>query len=112
MPTVIEADAPTTLAAADLKPRGAAKPHRSPSDWRDQILYFLLPDRFSDATGGAARPMFDRNNPSQHAAPVKVDWMKAGNVFQGGTIKGIEGRLPYLKGLGVTTLWVGPVWKQ
>jgi glycosidase len=32
--------------------------------------------------------------------------------FQGGTIAGIRSRLDYLKELGVTTLWIGPVFKQ
>jgi glycosidase len=38
--------------------------------------------------------------------------MEAGKVFQGGTLKGIESKLDYLQGLGVTALWVGPVWRQ
>ncbi len=38
--------------------------------------------------------------------------MAGGTRFQGGTIKGIQSKLDYLKGLGVTTLWVGPVWRQ
>ncbi len=45
--TKIEAQAPTSLEFADLKPRGNV--HPSPEDWSDQILYFLLPDRFSEA---------------------------------------------------------------
>ena len=32
----------------------------SPGDWRDEVLYFLLPDRFSDDE--ADRPMLDRGN--------------------------------------------------
>jgi glycosidase len=35
--------------------------------------------------------------------------MAAGTRFSGGTLKGIESKLDYLKGLGVTALWVGPV---
>jgi glycosidase len=38
--------------------------------------------------------------------------MAAGNVFQGGTIKGVASKLDYLKDLGVTAIWLGPVWKQ
>ena len=105
--TPIEAAAPTRLADASLTPRGSV--HKSPGDWRDQILYFLLPDRFSN---GADSPLFDRQNPSQFAAADKVAWMNAGRTWQGGTIKGITSRLDYLRGLGVTALWIGPVWKQ
>jgi glycosidase len=33
-------------------------------------------------------------------------------VFQGGTIAGIASKLDYLRGLGATALWIGPVFKQ
>ena len=32
--------------------------------------------------------------------------------FQGGTLNGINSRLPYLASLGVTTLWIAPVFRQ
>src|SRR5450631_2160700 len=105
----VPAASPRALSAVDLKP--LAKPFPSPIAWRDQILYFLLPDRFSDGLE-AGKPMYDRNNPLTHAAPDKATWMHGGTVFQGGQIKGIRDKLGYLKGLGITTLWVGPVWKQ
>jgi glycosidase len=109
MPTTIEASAPTTYSAADLRPRGAVR--RSPASWRDQVLYFLLPDRFSDGSE-AGRPLFDRADPVQFQAGDKRTWMAAGTKFQGGTLKGVESKLDYLKGLGITALWVGPVWRQ
>lgn len=109
MPVVIEPSSPARLAEADLTPRAPA--HPSPLDWRDQVLYFLLPDRFSDGLE-AGRPLFDRTDPTRHAAPDKAAWMGAGKVFQGGTIRGIRSKLDYLRGLGVTALWIGPVFKQ
>ena len=109
MPVTIEQQAPGQLSAANLQPRGRVFP--SPASWRDQILYFLLPDRFSDG-GENGRPAFDRANPGQHQAPQIAAWMAAGTRFQGGTLRGITSKLPYLQGLGVTTLWVGPVWRQ
>ena len=109
MPTVIESVSPRRLENANLTPRGRVFP--SPADWRDQTLYFLLPDRFSDG-GEGARPVFDRNNPAAFAAPDKAAWMTAGKGFTGGTLAGIRSKLGYLKNLGVTSLWVGPVWKQ
>jgi glycosidase len=105
--TQIEAAAPTRLADASLTPRGSV--HKSPGDWRDQILYFLLPDRFSNAAPG---PLYDRRSPGQFATADKAAWMNAGRTWQGGTIQGITASLDYLRGLGVTALWIGPVWKQ
>ncbi len=107
--TMIEAATPTELAHLDLRPRGTV--HPSPIDWRDQTLYFLLPDRFSDGRE-AERSLFERNNPVQYAAPDKQVWMQAGKNWQGGNLKGVQSKLDYLRDLGITTLWIGPIWKQ
>jgi len=109
MTTSVEKSAPKELNRADLKPRGRVFP--SPSAWRDQVLYFLLPDRFSNGQEYQL-PLFDPHSPEQFKAPDKRAWMEAGKNFQGGKIKGIEKRLDYLQGLGVTALWVAPVFCQ
>lgn len=109
MPVTVEESAPIKLASADLKPRGSV--HPSPSDWRDQVLYFLLPDRFSDGQE-IGRPRFERERPEQFRASNKQEWMESGKRFQGGTLEGINSKLDYLKGLGVTALWIGPIWRQ
>ena len=109
MATIIETLNPRTLAEADLRPRGQVFP--SPTNWRDQILYQLLPDRFSDGRE-EERPLFDRHHPEQFKAKNKAAWMAAGNQFNGGTIPGIASKLDYLQNLGVTTLWINPPWKQ
>jgi glycosidase len=86
----------------------------SPSDWRDEVLYFLLPDRFSDGQE-AGRPRLDRGNlPGARPATFRFDrWAQSGGErWQGGTIAGIRSKLDYLHGLGVTCLWVGPAFKQ
>src|SRR5215218_2474939 len=83
----------------------------SPVDWRNEVLYFLLPDRFSDGQDGA-RPLLDRTNlaAGRPAGFTLAKWAESGGSrFQGGTIAGITSRLDYLQTLGVTTLWVGPV---
>src|SRR5581483_11776333 len=89
MATPIEDAAPTELAAANLRPRGRV--HPSPSQWRDQVLYFLLPDRFSDGRE-ASRPLFDRAAPAQHAAPDPATWREAGKGWQGGTLAGLTSK--------------------
>lgn len=109
MPTRIEQSAPRTLAEVDLTPRGPV--HPSPVDWRDQIFYQLLPDRFSDE-GEDQRPLYDPTKSGQYHAEDKAAWMRAGTRFVGGTIRGIQSKLDYLQGLGVTTLWLNPPWKQ
>ncbi|MFN8484208.1 MAG: alpha-amylase family glycosyl hydrolase [Anaerolineae bacterium] len=107
--TPIETEPPRTLAEANLTPRGRVFP--SPFRWRDQIFYQLLPDRFSDGHEDT-RPMFDPGHPDQFKAADKAAWMSAGTRFVGGTLKGALSKLDYLQGLGVTTLWINPPWRQ
>lgn len=88
--------------------------YASPADWRNEILYFLLPDRFSDGNE-AQRPLLDWRNP-QKARPANWNWAKwvesGSERWQGGTIKGIAGKLDYLQQLGITAIWIGPLFKQ
>jgi glycosidase len=107
--TPVEPQFPKRISDADLVPRGRVFP--SPEDWRDELLYFLLPDRFSDGNEGG-RPKFDPHTPAAFRVADKKAWMAAGKGFQGGTLKGIRSKLTYLRDLGVTALWIGPVWKQ
>ena len=109
MRTAVELDAPASLAEASLSPRGRVL--ASPATWRDQILYFLLPDRFSDGRE-AERPRFDRDDPGRHAASDTAAWRRAGKDWQGGTLQGVASKLDYLADLGVGALWLGPVWRQ
>ena len=93
--------------------------HPSPSDWRDEVLYFLLPDRFSDGQEGQ-RPLLDRANlaAARPAASLSQTWRwdrwarSGADRWQGGTIAGITSKLDYLVGLGITAIWVGPIFKQ
>ncbi|MGK7932553.1 MAG: alpha-amylase family glycosyl hydrolase [Microcystaceae cyanobacterium] len=97
---------------------GTIEYHPSPrNSFQNEILYFLLPDRFSDA-GESGRPLLSRNEireMRQQTTPFSINWQQwaeSGKRWQGGTIKGIESKLDYLKDLGVSTLWVGPMFKQ
>ncbi len=68
----------------------------------DDVIYLIMPDRFAngDPTNddpAEARRMHDRSNP---------------RAFHGGDLRGISDHLPYLKELGVTTLWLTPIVKN
>ncbi|HMY17668.1 MAG TPA: alpha-amylase family glycosyl hydrolase, partial [Polyangium sp.] len=65
-------------------------------DWREEIIYQVLVDRFADGDWG--------NNFSIYpSAPGK---------WHGGDWKGLEQKLDYLDNLGVTTLWISPIVKN
>jgi glycosidase len=94
----------------------------SPAAWEDQVLYFLLVDRFSDGNEGGGhrdndgRPVTAGRTPlytADDAGRVDYDtWLKAGGIWQGGTLKGLKSKLGYLKRLGITALWVSPIFRQ
>jgi glycosidase len=94
----------------------------SPAAWEDQVLYFLMLDRFSDGNenGGYAdasgRPVATGATPlyrPEDQGAVDYDtWFHAGGGWQGGTIKGLVSKLGYLRRLGVTALWVSPPFRQ
>ena len=91
----------------------------SPVDWRDHVLYFLLVDRFSDGQE-QSRPLLNRSQlagarpPLPSGAAWRWDkWAQSGaDRWQGGTIGGVQSKLDYLKCLGITTIWLSPVFKQ
>src|SRR5690242_14227602 len=109
---ILSGDRPDSVRSVVLPRRAAYYP--SPSDWRDEVIYFLLPDRFSDGNENT-RPMVDPANRAA-ARPQGFRWDNwadaGGSRFQGGTLQGVASKIPYLADLGVTTVWLGPVWKQ
>lgn len=116
-----------SLADLEWKALLAQSFHPSPLAWEDRVLYFLLPDRFSDGnerdyldvdgnqgTTGAT-PKFDRSKDYENAIQTPGDaqkWRDGGGVFVGGKLKGITSKLGYLRRLGVTAIWVGPIFRQ
>jgi len=63
---------------------------RIQNDWLNEIIYHILIDRFAD---------YDTNK----------NWKEP--IFCGGNLKGIEKKLPYLKNLGITTIWISPFYQ-
>lgn len=101
---------------SDLTLPPVQRPHPSPLDWRQEVIYFLLPDRFNDGKveSDNRASLGDDNNPPEEIWPTSWhDWAESGSGrWQGGTLKGLESKLDYLSDLGVTTIWLGPVFKQ
>ncbi len=108
----LSSNRPSSIRSVKL-PRRAQHAFPSPADWRNEVIYFLLPDRFSDGREATRPLLMPANRAAFRPAGFRFDnWARSGQRYQGGTIAGITSKLPYLEGLGVTTLWVGPVFKQ
>ncbi|MGH8084591.1 MAG: alpha-amylase family glycosyl hydrolase [Lysobacter sp.] len=83
-----EGAVPASVAAGNL--------HVPSPDWRDQVIYFVMIDRFDDAGPGnndQGVGEYDPTDPSH---------------YSGGDIKGITRRLDYINGLGATAVWITP----
>lgn len=74
----------------------ALKLHRPSPDWRDQVLYFVLTDRFADGDPG------NNDQGRGEYRPGQADW------YNGGDLAGLRQRLDYIAGLGVTGVWITP----
>ena len=66
----------------------------------DDVIYLIMPDRFangdpSNDDPALSRGLFDRKN---------------SHSYHGGDLQGIIDHLPYLKELGVTALWLTPIY--
>jgi glycosidase len=70
--------------------------HVPSPDWRDQILYFVMTDRFAN---GEPRNDFQGAGEFDPADGAK---------YSGGDLKGILDRLDYIQGLGATGVWITP----
>ncbi|MFZ4068501.1 MAG: alpha-amylase family glycosyl hydrolase [Caulobacterales bacterium] len=73
---------------------------------QDEIIYFLLPDRFANGD-----PLNDRGGLKGDRLATGFDPTDSG-FFQGGDLKGLTERLDYIQALGATAIWLGPVYKN
>ncbi len=63
------------------------------ADWRDEIIYFIMVDRFADGDPSNNQDV-DLDNPL---------------AFHGGDLRGIQQNLDYIDELGVTAIWLTPI---
>jgi glycosidase len=87
----------TVLDNAEAAAGLAAGPFPSPADWRDQIIYFLMVDRFCNPASPPVHQPYDDPNFYQ---------------YQGGKFAGVQQQLKYIKSLGAGAIWLSPVLKN
>ena len=79
-------------------------PPRNPVD--DEVFYFMLPDRF------------ENGDPSNDTGGLTGDRYVTGfdptdrGFYHGGDIAGVRSQLEYLDNMGVTSIWMTPVFKN
>ncbi|HEY0310941.1 MAG TPA: alpha-amylase family glycosyl hydrolase [Allosphingosinicella sp.] len=99
------------LLAAALAAAPAAAPAAQAQSYRarapeQEIIYFVLPDRFENGD-----PSNDRGGLTGGRLQTGYDPTATG-FYHGGDLKGLTQRLDYIQGLGVTAIWLGPVYKN
>lgn len=86
------------LPTPDAEPAtgSAAAPASRATDWRDQVIYFLMIDRFADGDPSNNDQGLGEHDPGQPSR------------YSGGDLAGITDRLDYIRGLGATAVWITP----
>ncbi|NUR42331.1 MAG: DUF3372 domain-containing protein, partial [Streptomyces sp.] len=82
----------------------AAEPARHDST-REQF-YFVLPDRFANGDTGNDKGGLTGTRLSTGYDPTDKGF------YQGGDLKGLTKKLDYIKGLGTTSIWMAPIFKN
>jgi glycosidase len=72
----------------------------------DEVIYFLLPDRFENGD-----PANDRGGLAGDRLHTGFDPADPG-FYHGGDLKGLISRLDYIQGLGATAIWLGPIFRN
>lgn len=70
--------------------------HVPSPDWRDQVIYFVMIDRFANG---------DPTNDDQGAGEYDPT---SGAHWSGGDLQGVIDRLDYIQGIGATAVWITP----
>lgn len=70
--------------------------------WDEEIIYMVMTDRFFDGDPS-------NNNPDNIEGSFDKGHLEA---YHGGDFRGIIDKVPYLKDLGITTLWITPIVKN
>jgi len=112
-----ETDAPTGNPDTKTRPDAAAHVAVDPATLSllkpyierpitDDIIYFLLPDRFANGDPSNDKGGYE-GGPLDHG----FDPTHKG-FYHGGDLKGLIGKLDYLQGMGVTAIWMAPIFKN
>lgn len=72
----------------------------------DDIIYFVLPDRFNNGDPSNDRGGLDGGRTDHGFDPTDKAF------YHGGDLKGLTAKLDYLADLGITAIWFAPIYKN
>jgi glycosidase len=82
--------------------------NKSPQNWLGEVVYQIQVDRFANGDTNNDKLNLERNQ----IEFGNTDKFGIADYRHGGDLQGIIHRLEYLKHLGITTLWITPVFKS
>lgn len=92
-------------AHAATSPASAGDAYRARAP-QEEVIYFVLPDRFANGD-----PRNDRGG--LEGGRLRTGYDPTGKGFyHGGDLAGLTARLDYIQGLGATTIWLGPIFRN
>ncbi len=77
-----------------------APPQLNSADFKREVIYQIVTDRFFNGSA-------TNDNPAQSSGlydPTKTNWQ----AYWGGDLAGVQQKLSYLAGMGVTAIWISP----
>jgi glycosidase len=77
-----------------------AQPSSKAADFKREIVYQIVTDRFFDGD--------PTNNDPPQSSGLFDPTMKNFQAYWGGDLAGIQQKMPYLAGMGVTAIWISP----
>jgi glycosidase len=78
---------------------------------QDEVVYFVLPDRFANGDPGNDRGGIDGGDAEEGRLRHGFDPTHKG-FYHGGDLKGLRERLDYIQALGATAIWLGPIYRN
>lgn len=88
--------------APHLDPIGLKSYNAADIEFRREVIYFIVLDRFHNGNKG------NLNGDAELNDPTHKDWDK----YWGGDLQGVIDKLDYLKDTGVTAVWLTPLFEQ
>lgn len=91
--------------------------YSSPSWYKDSVIYQIFPDRFykSENAGIPDEVLMQRRMEDWNSDPYYIK-NEDGSIkewnFWGGNLKGIEEKLPYLSSLGISAIYLNPIFES
>jgi glycosidase len=95
--SLTDPDVVAAIQSAQTPAAGAPSPFASPADWRDGWIYFLMVDRFNNPGAVPVHQPYD--DPTYYS-------------FQGGSFRGVQAQVGYIRDLGASAIWISPALKN